>query len=127
MPLVAVAVSLDSQFQYDTGQVLGVSITDHDWRLFLGLRETARQRFAEDTLSQALAICLDENRSTVEREDALAELTRQRGHEQAALFEDHRRRTATLCLHFMLDSGLIRFEELSGFSLAVRRTISAAI
>ncbi len=104
-----------------------MSITDRDWRLFLGLRETARERFAEDTLSQVLAICLDENRSTVEREQALAELTRQREQEQAALFGDHRRRTATLCLHFLRHLGLVRDHELKGFSLAVRRTISADI
>ena len=104
-----------------------MSITDRDWRMFLGLRETARERFAEDTLSQALAICLDENRSTVEREQALAELTRQREHEQAALFDDHRRNTATLCLHFMHHFGLVRDEELKGFSLAVRRIICADI
>ncbi|MCC5863897.1 MAG: hypothetical protein JJU31_02130 [Wenzhouxiangella sp.] len=102
-----------------------MSISDRDWRLFLGLRDAARQRFAEDTLSQALAICLDERRTTVEREQALADLTRQREHEQAALFDDHRRRTATLCLHFMRHRGLVRDEELKGFSLAVRRTISA--
>lgn len=86
----------------------------------------ARERFAEDTLSRALAICLDESRSIVEREQALAELTRQREQEQAALFDDRRRGTATLCLHFLLDSGLVRPEELRGFSLAVRRTVSAA-
>jgi len=96
---------------------------DHDWRRFRQLRVEARQRFAEETLSQALEITLDEDRDVAEREQALEALMQRRARERRALFEDFNRRHLPLMLHTMLERGLIEAGQLTDLSLELRRAL----
>jgi hypothetical protein len=107
------------------GGEIPVQITDRDWRAFIQLRETARARFAEETLAQILAVCLDESLDEIQRQARVFALTAERQHEQAALFDDFRRATATLRLHLMIHHGLLLEEELEALSLDVRRKVCA--
>lgn len=96
---------------------------DQDWRAFVRLRERARERFAEQTLARVLRITLDESSPASERESQLGDLIAERRREQAALFEDFRRTTASLRLHMMVQRGLVEESELDVFTLAVRRSL----
>jgi hypothetical protein len=100
-------------------------MTDHDWRMFRALRETARRRFAEQTLARCRLLCQPLEVDPVAQEARLLALLAERQHEHAALFDDFRRSTASLRLHLMVHHQLIEPEELKGLSLEVRRTVSA--
>jgi hypothetical protein len=96
---------------------------DHDWRRFRQLRAEARQRFAEESLSLALEITLDEDRDVAEREQALEALMQRRTRERRALFEDFNRQHLPLMLHTMLERGLIGRDQLTDLSLELRRAL----
>lgn len=100
-------------------------MTDRDWRVFRALRETARRRFAEQTLARCRALCRQTETDPVSHEQRLWAMLLERQHEHAALFDDFRRATASLRLHLMVDHQLLKPDELGDFSLEVRRTVTA--
>lgn len=100
-----------------------LSVADGDWRRFRELRERARRRFAEESLSLALEITLDDDREVAERERALEALMQGRARERRALFEDFNRCHLALMLHAMVNRGLLERDELTGLSLELRRAL----
>jgi hypothetical protein len=100
-----------------------LSVADGDWRRFRELRERARRRFAEESLSLALEITLDDDREAIERERALEALMQGRARERRALFEDFNRCHLALMLHAMVNRGLLERDELTGLSLELRRAL----
>ncbi len=97
------------------------AITDRDWRLFVELRERARERFASQTLARCQLLCDGPEASAPERQRKLLALVDERRHEMSALFDDFRRSTATLRLYMMVRQGLLDRHELDDLSLPVRR------
>jgi len=100
-----------------------LSVADGDWRRFRELRGRARRRFAEESLSLALEITLNDDREAIERERALEALMQGRARERRALFEDFNRTHLPLMLHAMVNRGLLERDELTGLSLELRRAL----
>ncbi len=99
------------------------SVPESDWTLFRELRATALDRFCEGVLDEVRRVLLDASQSNHERYVVVHRLLKDRDGTLARTFNDPRRSTMIEQLGAIQALGLLKAEELLGFTPETRGII----
>lgn len=97
-----------------------MNIRESDWKLFKQRRSVALERFSQQVLDQAQAICSKPETTAHERYLQLYGLIQQQDRELAKAFDNFSRSSAPMSLRLIRSLELLTDEELSGFSKEIR-------
>lgn len=103
-----------------------MSFPESDWKTFVEVKKVALERFCQRVLGECRGILDEGGISAHQRYLRVFELMRERDAELARAFDDHRRSTALGHLVVMRKLGVLRDEEMAGFSSETRDRIESA-
>lgn len=104
-----------------------MSIPESDWKRFKDVKAAALERFCERVLQECKEVIEDRGHSAHERYVQLFRLIRERDKELAAAFDYHSRSKVLMQLIAMRQLGVVKDEELEGFSLETRDSVEGVV
>jgi hypothetical protein len=102
-------------------------IRESDWKHFRQVRAVALERFCERILAEVVQLAVDHSKSQHERYLAVWKLLQERDDEVARAFNNPRRSAAVLQLVSIRALGLLKEEELAGFSPELRERLKSLL